>query len=189
MDTEKTTEDSQPEEQTQEKREVSEAAPEESSNKRKASDDDDASENDQPVKNSKAIAKGQPGYDALYKVRPLLDLVFNNSRAHYYPGQDVSVDKAMIKFNGKLSFKQYIKGKPSPCRFKVWCAADPRTGYMLEFDVYLGRALQPMPHGLGYHVVTKLGERFLKKGHHLYFDNYSPRTLRKWTPAALLPFA
>ena len=61
--------------------------------------------------NSKAVPKGQPGYDPLYKVRPLLDLVMENSHTHYNPGRDISIDEAMIKFNGRLSFKQYIKGE------------------------------------------------------------------------------
>ena len=61
--------------------------------------------------NSKAVPKGEPAYDPLFKVRPLLNTVLENSRAHYYPGKDISIDEAMIKFNGRLSFKQYIKGK------------------------------------------------------------------------------
>ena len=60
--------------------------------------------------NSAAVPKGQPEYDALFKVRPLLDAITVNSRAHYFPGRDISIDEAMIKFNGRLSFKQYIKG-------------------------------------------------------------------------------
>ena len=60
--------------------------------------------------NSAAVPKGQPEYDALFKVRPLLDAITVNSRAHYFPGRDISIDEAMIKFNGCLSFKQYIKG-------------------------------------------------------------------------------
>ena len=54
----------------------------------------------------------------------------------------------------------------------MWCAADPLTGYMLEFDVYLGRVGTPTPHGVGYHVIMNLAQRFLNKGHHLYFDNF-----------------
>ena len=65
--------------------------------------------------NAQAVAKGEPGYDPLYKVRPLLDAVLKNSRTHYHPGQDIALDEAMIKFNGRLSFKQYIKGECQIC--------------------------------------------------------------------------
>ena len=78
----------------------------------------------------------------------------------------------MIKFNGRLSFKQYSNGKPNPWGIKVWCAADPRTGYMLEYDAYLGCIKDPMTNGGGHHVINKMGTRFLDKGHHLYFDNF-----------------
>ena len=75
--------------------------------------------------NSKAVGKGEPGYNPLYKVRPLLDLVSANSHAHYYPAKHISIDEAMIKFNGRLSFKQYIKGgscRPAyPYVFCVFC--------------------------------------------------------------------
>ena len=54
----------------------------------------------------------------------------------------------------------------------MWCAADPRSGYVLEFDVYLGRVADPMPHGLGYHVVMKMAEQFLNQGRHIFFDNF-----------------
>ena len=42
---------------------------------------------------------------------------------------------------------------------------------MLEFDIYLGRVLAPVPHGLGRHVIMKMADRFLERGHHLFFDN------------------
>ena len=43
---------------------------------------------------------------------------------------------------------------------------------MQEFDIYLGRVLAPMLHGLGHHVIMKTADRFLERGHHLFFDNY-----------------
>ena len=61
--------------------------------------------------NSKVKAKGQPDYDPLYKVCSLLTMVQDNSHAHYNPGRDIAIDEAMIKFNGRLSFKQYMKGR------------------------------------------------------------------------------
>ena len=60
--------------------------------------------------NLKAAAKDDPNYDPLFKVRPLLEQVRSSSHAHYHPGKHISIDEVMIKFNGRLSFKQYIKG-------------------------------------------------------------------------------
>ena len=50
------------------------------------------------------------------------------------------------------------------CRWsKVWSK---------DFDVYLGRIKEPMLHGLGYHVIMKMAEDCLGKGHHIFFDNF-----------------
>ena len=43
---------------------------------------------------------------------------------------------------------------------------------MLEYDVYLGRIKEPMPNGVGHHVINKMAARFLDKGHLLYYDNF-----------------
>ena len=69
--------------------------------------------------NSEVLPKTDPNYDPLFKVRPLLDLIKAKSHTHYNPGCEISIDEAMIKFNGRLSFKQYIKGKPNPWGIKV----------------------------------------------------------------------
>ena len=49
---------------------------------------------------------------------------------------------------------------------------NPRSGYMLEFDIYLGHVLAPMPHGLGHHVIMIMADWFLQRGNHLFFNNY-----------------
>ena len=64
--------------------------------------------------NSDALPKTDPNYDPLFKVRPLLDLIKSRLHMHHNPGCEISIDEAMIKFNGRLSFKQCIKGKPNP---------------------------------------------------------------------------
>ncbi|KAK3793334.1 hypothetical protein RRG08_040344 [Elysia crispata] len=56
---------------------------------------------------------------------------------HFVPGTCISIDEAMIA-NGRLYFKQYMKGKPTPWGIKVWCAADPTNRYVLDVDVYTG---------------------------------------------------
>ena len=45
-----------------------------------------------------------PNYDCLYKVRKLLEIILSAYTTH----QELSVDEAMIPFQGKLSFKQYM---------------------------------------------------------------------------------
>ncbi|KAK7108475.1 hypothetical protein V1264_016211 [Littorina saxatilis] len=64
-----------------------------------------------------------------------------------------------------------MKSKPTPWGVKVWCSADPDTGYLLDFDVYTGKSQTGMKGGLGHHVMT-VGKRFLEKGHHFYHDNF-----------------
>ena len=93
---------------------------------------------------SKQVPKGQTGYDPLFKVRPLLTSLLGNFPMHYKPDKEVSIDEAMVKFTGRLYLKQYVRGKPSPWGIKVWCAADPASGYLLDFDVYTGKAAKPM---------------------------------------------
>lgn len=90
----------------------------------------------------------------------------------YSPGVAVSIDEAMIAFRGRLHFKQYVKNKPTPWGVKVWCSCDPSNGYLLDFRFYTGKSDNPMPNGLGHHVVMDVGSRFLDKYHHFYFDNY-----------------
>ena len=62
----------------------------------------------------------------------------------YKPGRAISIDEAMIKFNGRLFFKQYMKSKPTPWGIKVLCSADPTSGYLLDFNIYTGKAQQPI---------------------------------------------
>ena len=118
------------------------------------------------------IPRGQPGYDALFKVRPAIDAMLQKFPHHYKPGREISIDEAMIKFSGRVHIKQYMKGKPTPWGIKVWAAADPRTGYLLDFDVYTGKDRTRLPGGLGQHVVMKMGRHYLQKGHHFYYDNF-----------------
>lgn len=68
--------------------------------------------------------------------------------------------------------KQYLPMKPIKRGYKVWCRADSRTGYLLQFQVYEGKnASRPANQSLGEHVVLSLSEN-VKPGTQLFFDNY-----------------
>lgn len=49
----------------------------------------------------------------LYKIRPILEFVKNTYLAVYNCGKELSVDETMVKFKGRLFFRQYLPNKPS----------------------------------------------------------------------------
>ena len=118
-------------------------------------------------------AKGTPGYDRLYKCRPILFNILQNVQRAYYPGKNISIDEGMIAFKGRLKFCQYMPAKPTKYGIKVWMAANAANGYVLNFEVYEGsQEGNLLIHGLGYDVVMKMAQPFLNRKHHLFFDNF-----------------
>ena len=64
------------------------------------------------VDNTTLTPRGSPGYDRLSKVRPVIDHHSSRFLDLYNPNQEVAVDKAMIKFTGRSTLKQYMLLKP-----------------------------------------------------------------------------
>ena len=58
--------------------------------------------------------------DKLFKVRPLLDRLANTFRKEYRPSKFVSIDEGMVKYKGRLGFKQYMPTKPVKWGIQVW---------------------------------------------------------------------
>ena len=56
----------------------------------------------------------------------------------FAPSRDLSIDEAMIRFDGRLAWKQYMPKKPVKWGMKLWCLCDANTGYCLEFSLYTG---------------------------------------------------
>ena len=47
------------------------------------------------------------------------------------------MDEGLVKFNGRLSFKQYMPMKPDKFGIKVWMLADADNYHVPRFQVYL----------------------------------------------------
>ena len=121
------------------------------------------------VDNSTLSQPGTPSYDRLGKVRPLLNYMQARFSAMYNPSRELSVDEAMIKFQGRSSLKQYMPKKPIKRGIKVWVLAD--RGYFSRLEVYTGKKGNSTEHDLGGHVVRDLTKDFQGKWHS-YFDNF-----------------
>ena len=90
--------------------------------------------------NATLFAPGSSGYDKLGIIRPILTSLTERSSAIYEPGQDLSIDEAMIPYKGRSSLKQYMPNKPVKRSVKIWMRAEAVNGYVSALKVYtLGR--------------------------------------------------
>ena len=122
--------------------------------------------------NDTIVPRGQPGYDRLAKVRPVIDHVRRACLQNYHPHRENAIDAAMIPFKGRSALKQYLPLKPTKRGFKVWVRADSINGYVCDFDVYTGKDGENVETNLGAKVVKKLSQPLIGGNYHLYFDNF-----------------
>ena len=78
----------------------------------------------------------------------------------------------MVPHKGRLSFKQYIKNKPVRWGIKLWVLCEAKTGYVFNFQVYLGKEEGAVEHNLARRVVKHLLAPIEGKYHNLYMDNF-----------------
>ncbi|XP_058810396.1 piggyBac transposable element-derived protein 4-like [Phymastichus coffea] len=120
--------------------------------------------------NSKEPAKGDPEYDKLYKLRPLLDTLSETFRECWKPSHHQAIDESMMKFKERSSMKQYMPAKPTKRGYKVWTRAD-ESGFVCQFQIYTGKTDSPEKQ-LGARVVRDLTRDLVGHNHQVYFDNF-----------------
>ena len=109
----------------------------------------------------------------LFHIRPLISKLTETFAEAYAPNRENAIDEGLIKFKGRLAFKQYMPLKPAKRGIKVWLRADSATHYVSAFEVYTGRPNQGEPElGLGARVVTDLSRDLVDCNYHLFFDNF-----------------
>jgi hypothetical protein len=62
--------------------------------------------------------KGEEGYDKLYKIRPLLEMLSKTYLKSYRPTKMRAIDESMIRFKGRSSIKQYMPLKTNQVRIQ-----------------------------------------------------------------------
>lgn len=117
--------------------------------------------------------------DKIWKLRPLMDRIKTKFLNFFEPEEHLCYDESMVKYFGRHSCKQFIRGKPIRFGYKIWCLNTP-SGYLVDFEMYqgnnprrtieyeklFGKASEPL--------VTMLDEVKNAKGFcpfKLYFDN------------------
>ena len=79
-------------------------------------------------------------YDPLAKTRYVMKKIMSCIRAGWTAGKRVTIDESMVKYCGfAISFVQYLPKKPIKHGIKVFALCCAYTGYLLGFEVYLGK--------------------------------------------------
>lgn len=108
------------------------------------------------------------------KIQPLLNIILPLIQGYYTPHQEVAIDESVIAFKGRVSFRQYLKGKPHPWGIKAYVLADSKSAYVHNFAIYYGRdtsLVRPdLPHTT--RVVLTLSDGLEHKGYDLYIDRF-----------------
>ena len=111
-----------------------------------------------------------PNFDKLFKIRPLLDTLSATFHEEYRLSKFVSIDEGMVKYKGRLGFKQYMPMKPVKRGIKI--LADATNGYISAMQVYTGKKDGGIPEcSLGYRVVTDLVRDLQRKKYYIFCDN------------------
>nr|XP_032834244.1 uncharacterized protein LOC116956615 isoform X1 [Petromyzon marinus]XP_032834245.1 uncharacterized protein LOC116956615 isoform X1 [Petromyzon marinus]XP_032834246.1 uncharacterized protein LOC116956615 isoform X1 [Petromyzon marinus] len=104
--------------------------------------------------------------DRLLQVRTVMEYFQSKFKALYAPNRELSLDEATLEWKGRLPFKVYNPQKPEKYGIKFYILAEAQTGYVFNFDIYVGieKSIRNIVFGL-------MGP-LLDKGYQLYMDNY-----------------
>ena len=88
--------------------------------------------------NEERPRKDDPGYNPLFKIQPLIDICHPTYLTAYAPRKELSVDESMIRFKGRIAFRQYMPKKPTKWGIKDFCLCEAKTGYCIKAMTYTG---------------------------------------------------
>ncbi|XP_061623109.1 piggyBac transposable element-derived protein 4-like [Phyllopteryx taeniolatus] len=120
--------------------------------------------------------RGERGYDGLFKIRPLLDVLENTMWDAYTPNRCLTIDKSALVTKGRSSPTHSMPSMPSkPLRkgLSVWMLCDSRSGYCHRAKIHVGRPSEDRAVVLqGYRAVTSLVRGLEGQYHHLFLDSF-----------------
>ena len=124
----------------------------------------------QICKNFRMLDEEKAGYDdPLRKIRNFVDKVIENSRKHYIPSKNISLDESMIRFKGRHKFKVYMLRKPTKHGFKAYVVAESSTGFCLSWEMHSFTEENPF---CLRKTLARLLTPFADRGFTVYMDRY-----------------
>jgi Transposase IS4 len=99
------------------------------------------------------------------KVNLLFNHLMKRFGESFGPGAQLSLDEAMIHFEGRSLLRVNLPSKPIPEGIKVYCICDAKTGYLLHSTICVGNSTL-------IEIAEELVKNFQNQGRILYLDNY-----------------
>ena len=120
------------------------------------------------------VERGNEGYNPLFKIQPLLDLTDPTYEKVYQPKRSLSIDESMVKFKGRIFFRQYLPKKPTKWGIKEFMLSEAESGYALKSIIYTGKTSFTRDPGVNLtdQVVLTLLDGYEGKGHIVFMDNF-----------------
>ncbi|XP_049962750.1 piggyBac transposable element-derived protein 4-like [Schistocerca serialis cubense] len=122
--------------------------------------------------NSLEIKRGEPGYDPLHEVHPLVETICLQFQQAYLPDHDIMVDEGMCKYRGRIYFKQYLLQKPSKYGMKLCMLSESNSGYIWNLQIFCGQS------NVVVDIVKNLLGTLVGKGHTLFTDRFYTSPIR-----------
>ena len=103
--------------------------------------------------------------DRLAGIREVWDQFVENCKKLFEPFEDMTVDEQLVAFRGKCPKRQYMKSKPAKYGIMFLAAADVKTSYLYNLQVYTGKLPGNAPEeNMGHRVVCDLMEPLFGTG-------------------------
>ncbi|KAM7281296.1 piggyBac transposable element-derived protein 4-like, partial [Ixodes scapularis] len=122
---------------------------------------------------NEAPVDGHPN-PKLRKLWPVLTRMTEMFQTLYTPERDVSVDESLLRFKGRLSWKQYMPLKRARFGVKFFVLFESSSGYIWNMLMYTGKGavVGDADVAMGTRVVLSLMSPLLDKGYCVTVDNY-----------------
>jgi len=122
----------------------------------------------------------------MLKLGNVMTVVLKNFQNLILAGKNLAVDESLLKFKGRLLFRQYIPTKRARFGIKFFIISDSSTNFIINMIPYQGKKTQISEElvknfGYGGAVVLSLMDPYLNSNRIVFIDNYfsSPKLTKE----------
>ncbi|XP_017795072.1 PREDICTED: piggyBac transposable element-derived protein 4-like [Habropoda laboriosa] len=110
--------------------------------------------------------------DRLRKIRPVINFWNQKFKEIYTPSEYVSIDESLMKYKGRLAYKQFNPSKRARFGIKIYKLCEASTGFCHQFKIYTGQDKIDRNDSASENVTIELSKSIINKGYTLFLDNW-----------------